>query len=335
VGGGAYGGFVTARALLVPDCGSGVGLGHLERMLALADALRRDLAAVVALPAGERGLHRRVADRGHDSIEESGDAAARATAAAGQLTPDVIVLDGYGFDLATQQELRRRAPLIVVDDLGHPAFCDLAVNPSPGGEDKRPSGADAYLGGARYALVPPGVVEARQTARRQGRGRRSVLVSTGATDALGIISRVVGDLLQRDPGVEVVAVVGPEMDRDDLPRHPHLNVLVEPSSLSGALATATVFTGAAGTSAVQAACAGVPAVITPVVANQRDQAAALAAAGCAVVVAPDELAVECLRLLDDPERRTEMARLGRELVDGRGAARVADSVRRLVRAPAA
>ncbi len=326
---------MTALALLVPECGRGVGLGHLERMLALADALRPDMAAVVVLPAGEGGLHRRVADRAHDSVDESGDAAGRASAAAGQVVPDVIVLDGYDFDVAMQQQLRHRAPLIVVDDLGHPASCDLAVNPSPGGEGKRPRGADAFLGGALYALIPRGVVEARVAVRSQGRGRRSVLLSTGATDALGITSRVAGDLLLRDPGVEVVVVVGPEMDRDDLPRHPHLNVLIEPSTLAGALAAATVFAGAAGTSAVQAACAGVPALITPVVANQTDQAAALAAAGCAVVVAPDELAAACLRLLDDPVRCTEMARLGRELVDGRGAARVADSVRRLVGAPAA
>jgi UDP-2,4-diacetamido-2,4,6-trideoxy-beta-L-altropyranose hydrolase len=326
---------VTALALLVPECGSGVGLGHLERMLALADALRPDLAAVVVLPAGESGLHHRVVRRGHDTIEESGDAAERAPAATARLTPDVIVLDGYHFEVATQQELRRRAPLIVVDDLVHPALCDLAVNPSPGGDGKRPAGADAFLGGARYALVSADVLEARRALHRQGRGRRSVLVSTGATDVRRITSRVTGDLLRHDPDVEVVVVVGPEMDRSDLPDHPHLRVLLVPPTLAGALATATVFAGAAGTSAVQAACVGVPAVITPVVDNQRDQAAALAAAGCALVVDPEELAGACLRLLDDPERRTEMARLGRELVDGRGAARVAASVRRLVHAPAA
>jgi hypothetical protein len=31
---------MTRRALLIPDCGVGTGLGHLERALALADALR-------------------------------------------------------------------------------------------------------------------------------------------------------------------------------------------------------------------------------------------------------------------------------------------------------
>jgi hypothetical protein len=51
-----------------------------------------------------------------------------------------------------------------------------------------------------------------------------------------------------------------------------------------------------------------------------------------VVADPDELAAECLRLLDDPARCTEMAQLGRDLVDGRGAARIAESVRRLVEA---
>jgi spore coat polysaccharide biosynthesis predicted glycosyltransferase SpsG len=328
---------MTVRALLVPDCGRGVGLGHLERMLALADALRPDVIASVVVPT-DAALQRRVADRGHVTVTVDGAAAGRAlaaAAAAAEVPPDVIVLDGYSFDITTQQRLRELAPLIVVDDLAHPAACDVAVNPAPGGEAKRPDGAESFLGGVSYALLPAAVVEAREVVPRQGRGRRSVLVSTGAMDPAGITAQVVGELLRRDTALEVVAIVGPEMDRADLPDHPHLNVLVEPSTLAGALASATLFAGAAGTTAVQAACVGIPAVITPVVANQADQAAALVAAGCALVAAPGAIAAECLRLLEDPARCAEMARSGRAHVDGHGAARVADSVRRLVRAPAA
>lgn len=334
MGKGAHGGAVTARALLVPDCGTGVGLGHLERMLALADALRPDLVASVVVPNTASALRDRVANRGHDALEVAGSVNGRAVAAAEQVGSELIVLDGYDFDIGTQEWLRDRASLVVVDDSGHPTACDLAVNPSPGGEDSPPAGAHAFLGGARFALLPAGLLQAR-TARARPRARRSVLVSTGAMDARGITALVATELLRLDTVAEVVAVVGPEMDRADLPNNGRLRVLIEPPSLAVPLSEAAVYVGAAGTTAVQAACVGTPAVITAVAENQRSQAAALAGARCAVVVAQDQLARECLLLLDDPARRAAMAERGRELVDGRGAARVADSIRRLVRAHAA
>ena len=100
MGGGARGHLVSPRALLCADCGSGVGLGHLERMLALADALRPDLEVVVLVPEGDRALHQRVTDRGHAVIAAPGDTAHRVEAIVdGAASFDVIVLDGYVFDV--------------------------------------------------------------------------------------------------------------------------------------------------------------------------------------------------------------------------------------------
>ena len=154
MGGGASGLVVTPRALLAADCGSGVGLGHLERMLALADVLAPDLEVFILIPEGDASLQRRVDGRGHRSIEAPGPTAERVDAAVTSLPPfDAVVLDGYVFDVAMQTRLRAKAPLTVVDDLQLPCDCDLAVNPSPGGEALRPVGAAAFLGGAAYALL--------------------------------------------------------------------------------------------------------------------------------------------------------------------------------------
>jgi UDP-N-acetylglucosamine:LPS N-acetylglucosamine transferase len=76
-------------------------------------------------------------------------------------------------------------------------------------------------------------------------------------------------------------------------------------------------------------------VINDAVANQSAQAAALAGAGCAVVADAGDLATECLHLLDDPSRCDAMAEHGRALIDGRGAQRVADAIRRLAQVDAA
>ena len=138
-----------------------------------------------------------------------------------------------------------------------------------------------------------------------------------------------------DGTVEVVRDVGPDTDARVPPAQPREHRFVAPLTLAGALSGATVYAGAAGTTAVQAACLGIPAVITAVVPNQEAQAAALAAGGCAVVTDATGLARACLQLLDDPERCDAMAAHGRALVDGRGAARVAEAVRNLAASRAA
>jgi UDP-2,4-diacetamido-2,4,6-trideoxy-beta-L-altropyranose hydrolase len=305
-------------------------------MLALADALRPQVSVVLILPEGDSGLRRRVEDRGHAVVTASGETDARVEAVVTRTeSVDLVVLDGYVFDATLQRHIRGRAALTVVDDLGLAADCDLAVNPSPGGEDLRPIGASIFLGGAAYALIRASFAGARVEVLSAGRAPRTVLVSTGATDIGGISARVTAELLARDATVEVVRVVGPDADGVPENREPRLQLLVSPASLADALARATLYVGAAGTTAVQAACVGIPAVINDAVANQSAQAGALAAAGCAVVAGSDELTSECLRLLDDPSRCDAMAERARALIDGRGALRVADAVRRLVHVDAA
>jgi spore coat polysaccharide biosynthesis predicted glycosyltransferase SpsG len=326
---------VTARAALVPDCGGDVGLGHLERMLALADALSDDMATSIAVPEDDAELARRVADRGHNPLALPGPAIDRAGAAADLLATDLFVLDGYVFTIEVQRRLRAKAPLVVVDDLGLPTAANLAVNPSAGGERLRPEGADAFVGGADYALLSSDFIAARLSVMERGHPPRTALVSTGATNLLDITAAFVKEILARDATVDVLAVLGPQSIGTELPDDPRLQVLVARSSLADALARATVYAGTAGTTALQAACVGVPAVVTAAVPNQEGPATALVAAGCAVAAAPAELVRESLRLLDDDSGRVRMAEAGRALVDGQGATRLADRVLRLVRAPAA
>jgi UDP-2,4-diacetamido-2,4,6-trideoxy-beta-L-altropyranose hydrolase len=336
VGGGARGHHVSPLALLAPDCGTGVGLGHLERMLALADSLRPDLEVRVLLPEGDEMLRQRVVGRGHLPLELPGETAVRAAGAVRVATPpDVVVLDGYVFDVEMQRGIRDRAVLTVVDDLGLPCDCDLAVNPSPGGGSMRPSGARAFLGGASFALVRAAFVEARELVVHRGRARRTVLVSTGATDAGRLGARVSAELLDGDATLEVIRIVGPDTEPGASHDRQREHRLVAPAGLAEALTQTTIYVGAAGTTAVQAACVGIPAVINAVVPNQVAQAAALDAAGCAVVADIEDLAGTVLRLLDDPSRCDEMAAHGRALVDGQGASRVAEAVRGLAAARAA
>ena len=98
-------------------------------------------------------------------------------------------------------------------------------------------------------------------ASRSEREPRAVLVSTGATDLAGLGLTVSHRLLERDPTVAVTRVVGPPISLAD-GAWPREHLLVAPPDLAGSLRTATIYAGAAGTTAVQAACIGCPSVIS-------------------------------------------------------------------------
>ena len=90
-------------------------------MLALADALEPDIDVASLVPRGDAALRGASPTVGIALDRRSGDTVERVDAQSTTSTAfDVVVLDGYVFDVALQRRLRDRAPLTVVDDLWPP-----------------------------------------------------------------------------------------------------------------------------------------------------------------------------------------------------------------------
>ena len=90
---------------------------------------------------------------------------------------------------------------------------------------------------------------------------------------------------------------------------------------------------AAGQTLYELACIGCPTLALRVAANQEGQMRTMEQAGFLRVIGDAEQAdvIPCLResllsLLDDANARGEMAAAGQQLVDGKGAIRVAKSI---------
>ena len=152
------------RLVLRADGNGRIGLGHVMRLLALAEILRTDFAEVVfliqapdeALAAMLRSAGVRLLDLLLTSLaEESAN-----TLPDLLRSTDVLVLDGYGFDLAYQAAVRPLvARLACLDDLHAFAFAaDLVLNPAggitPTDYDLRQPGA-RLLAGPAYAPLRP------------------------------------------------------------------------------------------------------------------------------------------------------------------------------------
>jgi UDP-2,4-diacetamido-2,4,6-trideoxy-beta-L-altropyranose hydrolase len=324
---------MVAPVVLVPECGGHVGFGHLERMLALADALREFVDTVV-ITVAEDGVVARVGSRGHTAVPLPGEAGDRALTAVSQYAPGLAVLDGYVFSRSTQTAIRESCRLVLVDDLDGPCDCDLAVNPAPGTDESTgPDGASATLRGPSFALLAADYRSARDRRGEAPPEPASVLVSSGGADLGSIAAPLTRALLRCTADVRIDLVIGPGTSAA-APEHPRITVHRSPPTLAHLLAESTLYAGAAGTTAVQAACVGVPAIIAAVADNQVAQARALESAGCALVVeAPiDETSLTEMasRLLGDRARLQAMSRAGRDLVDGFGTQRVATAILELL-----
>ena len=168
----------------------------------------------------------------------------------------------------------------------------------------------------------------RGGARRPGDGGSGqIVVAGGGVDATGLVPSVLAQILSSDARValaEVVAVVGPFAYY----RYGHLPTVVAPSAAEWAgmlVSRGMLCVTAAGTTLWELAYLGVPAVAVVTCENQRENARAAAAAGCAVVCDVEEVQGVVEALVADRARRRRMSDAGRALMgEGDGAERVVD-----------
>ncbi len=157
------------------------------------------------------------------------------------------------------------------------------------------------IAGPAYAPVAASLVGARRE-----RGFERVLVTAGAGSA-GAELRERARAACEERGLELVPpAVG----------------------LTGPIAAADVAAGAAGVTAYELACAGLPAALVPVAPEQERVARTFADAGIAITGSD---VAELIDRLADPAVREGIARRGPAIIDGYGAFRVRDALRAMVR----
>lgn len=324
------------RVLLAPDAGPGVGLGHLQRCLALAAAVRKEGAACTFVLPPHQAAAARVRDAGFPFIAPRTSLAE----AAAECGADTVVVDDYRRVPAEVAAVRAGgARVAVVDDRGGEVCADVVVNPAPGADPASycaPPGTRLLLGPAyallreEYWALPP---------RAHPAEARTLLLTMGGADSQGLVPRLVTSLVHIRPGLDVVAVLGPFAERQALPPPPaagRCRVVASPASLRDFLVAADLVVSAAGQTLHEAAATGAPTVAVQTAANQAEHLAGFARRGAVVPVTdpradPATLVArtvaEVVRLASDRAARASLSDAGRRLVDGRGALRVAEALR--------
>lgn len=324
------------RAVFRVDAGLGIGAGHLIRCLALAQALesqgwRIHLAgapegfAMLPLPSWPR-----IALQGL-----GGQAEASALAEALPEGADLLVVDHYGRDAAFERACRPWAKrILVIDDLANrPHDCDWLLDATPLRKAESYAGlaplACRLLLGGEHALLRPGFAHARWRRETRAEKVQTLLIALGATDPGRHLPMVLRAVAASGYDRRVLAMLAPSAPHyaEVMQQLEQMGgaILAPDADAAAALAGCDLAIGAGGVGLLERACLGLPSLLLGVADNQRDNLAAVAAAGAALVLPdlqPREISRNLRRLLDDAGLRAELARRNAMLCDGLGVRRV-------------
>jgi UDP-2,4-diacetamido-2,4,6-trideoxy-beta-L-altropyranose hydrolase len=338
----------VAKTLVIrADAGPEIGAGHLTRCLALAQAWRATGGLVVFVVAESMSVLGAEIARLADVAEISAPAGGAQDAAETLVIADRhaatwIVLDGHRFHSDYESRVSSAASrILVIDDTACQAtfHADVLLNHNV---SATPQTYAESAPGSRLLLGPDYMLLRESFGRHLGvkrdipRVASKVLVALGGGDVSCELAIVLAALAEADvAGIDVLVAAGYSRSAKEtvtaaLRSAPlHVRLARPDDDMAAAMAWADIAVSGGGTTSLELASMGVPCVSLVVDENQRANVAGLEHAGVALDAGPVEspsasrLARMFASLAADAERRATMSRLGRALVDGHGAERVA------------
>lgn len=356
------------------DAALWIGTGHVMRCLTLADALsaaghdchficrshRGHLLEVIhgrgytttALPAAVQQAEPVAGSHAHWLGVSAEQDAADTAAVLQSVGCDWLVVDHYALD--TQWESRMRAccrHVLVIDDLADRAHdCDLLLDQtySRRPEDYRslvPAAAQLLCGSANALLRADFAAQREASLTRraaQPYPLKHILVSMGGVDADNATAQVLRGLAAT-PGAGALAVTvimggqAPwltEVQQLSQALTLDVAVRVDVSDMASVMAQADLAIGAAGATAWERCCLGLPTLMAVLADNQRLVAEGLRAAGAVHLLPSVNSLAKSLpgllgALIADPGQLQQMSQRAAALVDGAGVRRVLDAMEAL------
>ena len=304
---------------LCPANSPEVGLGHVRRSLAIADA------------APAYGLNvRLMADRFHPhGTRQSPKPEASLSSGAWIETVrrgDFVVFDDYGIDQDVLSAVSARGALVAA--LDDRAVIDLEVDLLivPSQLIVEAPRAHKVLSGPAFAPVSGACRRARRPDRP---GTDRLLVTMGGGDIGGMTIPIVEALAGRSPFRTLRALIGPLAGSHDVTTArslPGVEVTQSVDDPSTLFAESNAAISSAGSTIWELLCIGVPTALVITAGNQQGVAKITRAADAVLSLPTGDVGgqdfVDVVSLLADPQVQQSLHEAGQELVDGHGAERI-------------
>ncbi len=336
------------------DGGKGIGIGHIMRCLALAQAWRQAGARVffvssqrpcpLKLKVEREGIKVRMIPEVAGSMAD----ARRTIALAHSIGARVVILDGYRLRASYQRAIQGAHFLVVINDYGFqkPYVADVILDYNLGASKKDYPHRKAWpilLLGARYALLRKEFLKWRGWRRkiREVEPFR-ILITLGGSSQPETVKKVI-EAIKRLPfkKLEIRFLLGGDVVANKkifsaAASLPYLFAFQQNvKSVAQSMAWADMAISGGGVTSWELACMGLPSLLLICAENQRRGVVELErrkvskSLGSSGAVRPQDIAQAIARFLRNPQMRREMSKRGKHFLDGMGAQRVVKSLTRL------
>ncbi len=334
------------------DASIDIGTGHVIRCLTLSDELRQNGVNIGFICREETGnLIEYIEKRGYyvhrlpaDIDIETDIQLTQRILERHAMKPDWLVIDHYDIDSSWESPLREFVrKIMVIDDLANRQHdCDLLLD-----QNCRLNGNN-YNGlvpdncmkllGPKYALLRPQFLKARENLRERTSEVKRILVFMGGTDTTNETSKALRaiQMLNR-PDIAIDTIIGASnpyrIEIIDLASQmPNTNCYFQVDNMAELMALADLCIGAGGTTTWERCCLGLPTIVIVIAENQIEIAENLAKKETVINlgwfehIKKSDIEDALKILINNHEKSRTMSTKARELVDGRGAERVANAL---------
>lgn len=315
---------MTVRLWLRADGSAAMGLGHVMRLLALAERARDQDINPCFVVGGSQVARDIVVGRGFAAVAAV-DGSRSWLDEIGR--DDLVIFDGYQFELDLLRAAGRRASRVAaVDDFEDGDFpVDVLLNQNPVPAPKYTVNPDGVvLIGPRYALVRQEFLEYRRDRSSDPAG--TLLITMGGSDVAGLARVALQHPTWPAYFERMLVVVGPAADlpAEDLPSK--AEVVRSPADVAGTFAAGDAAISAAGSTTWELLAMGLPTALVQVVDNQRHIGPGVAREEAALFLGDHESFASAfggaVRRLAEPTERKRLSTNALALVDGHGADRL-------------
>jgi len=328
------------------DGGQSIGMGHIMRCIALAQALQDKGCNIyfIAQPndAVLNAIETYLNDARYIGIEKYNDLFEELDQikdVASRYGIDALVVDHYKAGQNYLVEAKKEfVKLISIDDLNPFAFpSDIVINGNiyaPKLNYRSLCGNTKFLLGPRYI---PMRKEFQNLPKRYVKDKvERILVTIGGSDAMGLTDKIVHVLDCLDK-ITIDVIMGAASRKNQTlealsKEFSNIHLYSNVNNIVDLMIKADIAVSAAGSTLYELAACGVPTIALVQADNQVLNANAMEEEGCAInlgwgnKISDDQMFAAVAKLINDKSKRQCMATKGQMLVDGFGAVRCAEAI---------
>jgi spore coat polysaccharide biosynthesis predicted glycosyltransferase SpsG len=319
---------------LVVICGDGSnarGMGHIYRMLNLADALNT-WAEVRFLTRGDEIAYKKLSERYPTTLTGNNEGDYKTLNAN---RPAVIIIDRLDTETQNMRKLSSLCEtLVTFDDCGEGAYeADLTINVLY--NRIKPKGHTKFYTDPSYAIINKRFAEVK---RQDSKDTSRILVTMGGADTLGHTPNVIKVLDEIPERFDIIAAIGPafkhynELEEATTKCRKPLDLRFNITDMWNLMAWADIAISAGGNTLFELASTGTPTIAICEETFEVETADRMQSFGTCISlgyqkkVDENQLNLSINKLLEDPSKRAEMSNIGRKLVDGRGSERASNLI---------